>query len=344
MGDVDPAFIEDPEFRPKLEVINEAEGIPVINLSDDSKQLVLEIGDACKKWGFFQVINHGVPLELRHRMEKLSKEFFHQPLEEKRKVKRDDVCPLGYHDSEHTINVRDWKELFDFLVDDQTVVPVSSEPDDHEVRTLINQWPESPPGFREACKEYAREVEKLGHKVMELICLSLGLPADRCRGYFTDQTSIYRLNYYPPCPVPNLGFGVQPHKDASFFTVLTPDYSVEGLEVKRKTDEEWVRVLPIPDAFIINLGDIFQVLSNDAYESIMHRVVLNPVKERLSMLLFFFPSHYVSVKPFDELVNELNPAKYKAHNWGKFFAARNLSNFKKLPRENLVIQHYKVSQ
>ncbi|XP_038711417.1 probable 2-oxoglutarate-dependent dioxygenase At5g05600 [Tripterygium wilfordii] len=344
MGDVDPAFIQDPEFRPKLEFINEAEGIPVINLSDDSKQIVLEIGEASKNWGFFQVINHGVPLELRQRIEKVSKEFFHQPLEEKRKVKRNDSSPVGYHESEHTKNVRDWKEIFDFFVDDQTLVPASSEPDDQEVITLINQWPESPPGFREVCKEYAREVEELGHKVMELICLSLGLPADRCRGYFTDQTSVFRLNYFPPCPVPHLALGVGPHKDASVFTVLTPDDSVGGLEVKRKSDGEWVRVQPIPEAFIINLGDIFQVWSNDAYESVMHRVVVNSVKERVSMPFFFFPSHYVLVKPLDELVNELNPAKYKGHNWGKFFASRNLSNYKKLPKENLLIHHYKVSE
>ncbi|XP_038707842.1 protein DMR6-LIKE OXYGENASE 2-like [Tripterygium wilfordii] len=344
MEDVDPTFIQDPEFRPKLELINEAEGIPVINLSDDTNQLVLEIGDAAKIWGFFQVINHGVPLDLRQRMEKLSKEFFHQSLGEKRKVARDDSNPVGYHDSEHTKNVRDWKEIFDFFVDDQTLVPASPEPDDQEIRILTNQWPESPHGFREVCQEYAKEVEKLGHKVMELICLSLGLPADRCRGYFKDQTSIFRLNYYPPCPVPHLALGAGPHKDASVFTVLTPDDTVGGLEVQRKSDGEWVRVQPIPDAFIINLGDIFQVWSNDAYESVMHRVVVNSVKERISMPFFFFPSHYVSVKPLDELVNELNPAKYEGHNWGKFFASRNLSNYKKLPKENLLIHHYKASE
>jgi hypothetical protein len=58
------------------------------------------------------------------------------------------VNALGYHDGEHTKNVRDWKEVFDFLVEDRTMVPASHEPDDTELRTLTNQWPQYPPEFR----------------------------------------------------------------------------------------------------------------------------------------------------------------------------------------------------
>lgn len=151
MGEVDPAFIQATEHRPKLNTI-QIEGIPLIDLSvsdtRDLKQLVSEIGNACKKWGFFQVINHGVPLELCTRIKEAAKTFFDRPIEEKRKVKRDEVNAMGYHDSEHTKNVRDWKEVFDFLLEDPTFVPASPEPEDKEIRTLTNQWPENPPEFR----------------------------------------------------------------------------------------------------------------------------------------------------------------------------------------------------
>ncbi|XP_038711612.1 probable 2-oxoglutarate-dependent dioxygenase At5g05600 [Tripterygium wilfordii] len=346
MGEVDPAFIQNPEFRPKLEYI-EAEEIPVIDLSNfstvDTKELVLEIGNASKNWGFFQVINHGVPLELRQGMEKVGKEFFHLGLEEKRKVKRNEFNSMGYHDSEHTKNVRDWKEVFDFLLKDQTVIPASHEPDDQELRTLFNQWPHYPTSFREVCQEYAREVEKLGFKLLELISLSLGLPADRCHPYFKHQTSFIRLNYYPPCPAPHLALGVGRHKDAGALTVLAQD-DVGGLEVKRKSDGEWVRVKPIPDAFSINVGDVVQVWSNDAYESVEHRAVVNSVKERISIPFVMFPTHTVSVKPLDELVNQQNPPKYKEYNWGKFLANRNRSDYKKRTVENIQIDHFKVSE
>uniref|UniRef100_A0A2P2J2D1 Isopenicillin N synthase-like Fe(2+) 2OG dioxygenase domain-containing protein n=1 Tax=Rhizophora mucronata TaxID=61149 RepID=A0A2P2J2D1_RHIMU len=87
-----------------------------------------------------------------------------------------------------------------------------------------------------------------------------------------------------------------------------------------------------------------QVWSNDKYWSAEHRVVVNSQKERFSFPFFFFPSHYVQIKPLDELVNEQNPAKYKEFNWGKFFASRNRSDFKKREVENIQIDHFKVPE
>lgn len=111
---------------------------------------------------------------------------------------------------------------------------------------------------REACEEYAQEMVKLAYKLLELISLSLGLPAERLNGFFKDQTSFTRLNYYPRCPTPDLVLGVGRHKDSGALTILSQD-DVGGLEVKRKTDGEWVQVRPTPGAFIINVGDVIQV-------------------------------------------------------------------------------------
>lgn len=149
MADIDPAFIQAPEYRPKPKPNPiQIDEIPVIDLSNETKQVVLEIGEACEKWGFFQVINHGVPLELLERTKKTAIEFFHLPTDEKKLVKRDELHPMGYHDSEHTKNVRDWKEVFDFLAKDPTFVPASHDPDDTQLRTIRNQWPANPPEFR----------------------------------------------------------------------------------------------------------------------------------------------------------------------------------------------------
>ncbi|XVE49138.1 hypothetical protein DITRI_Ditri01bG0058200 [Diplodiscus trichospermus] len=158
MGEVDPAFIQDLEHRPKLSII-EDQGIPLIDLSvlnspdavsDPSTldSLASEIGDACKNWGFFQVINDGVPLEIRQKLENASRKFFAQPLEEKLKIRRDEVKVSGYYDAEHTKNVRDQKEVFDFTVQNPTIVPASTHPDDNELVEWHNQWPEYPPELR----------------------------------------------------------------------------------------------------------------------------------------------------------------------------------------------------
>ncbi|KAJ9135596.1 hypothetical protein P3X46_032762 [Hevea brasiliensis] len=354
MGEVDPAFVQELEHRPKLGIIA-AEGIPIIDLSTLSSSdatpdhsqalegLVKQVGNACRDWGFFQVINHGVSLEKREKIFNASKKFFAQPLEEKNKIRRDDKGALGYYDTEHTKNVRDWKEVFDFTAHNPIIIPASYKPDEKELTKLGNQWPEHPPDLREICEDYAKEMERLAFKLMELIALSLGLRPDRFHGFFKDQTSAIRLNHYPPCPFPHLALGVGRHKDPGGLTILAQD-DVGGLEVKRKSDGEWTWVKPTPNSYTINVGDISQVWSNDAYESVEHRVKVNPEKERFSIPYFFNPAHYTIVKPLEEIVNEQNPAKFRPYNWADFMANRKRSNFQKLDVENLQISHYRTSK
>ena len=109
-------------------------------------------------------------------------------------------------------------------------------------------------------------MEKLAFKLMELIALSLGLPKNRFHGFFEDQTTLIRVNHYPPCPSPDLALGVGQHQDAVALTILAQD-DVEGLEVKRKTDGEWILVKPTPNAYIINIADIIQVPISENMES-----------------------------------------------------------------------------
>ncbi|POO03044.1 Oxoglutarate/iron-dependent dioxygenase [Trema orientale] len=179
---------------------------------------------------------------------------------------------------------------------------------------------------------------------MELIALSLGLPAQRFSGFFKDQTTSLKLNHYPPCPIPNLALGLGRHKDSGVLTVLAQDDHVGGLQVKRKTDGEWILVKPTPDAYVINVGQIIQVWSNDRYESVEHRVIVNSEKERFSIPFFFRPAYYTMVKPLEELIDEQNPAKYRAYNWGKFYTTRKGSNFRKLDVENIQMEHFRVTK
>ncbi|XP_008792706.2 probable 2-oxoglutarate-dependent dioxygenase ANS [Phoenix dactylifera] len=352
---VDPAFVQAPEHRPKPTAPEAAVGIPLIDLSPilhspipaaggaappAISRLLAEVEAACLEWGFFQVINHGVPSELLDNIMAASKGFFALPAEEKRQVRRDDVNPLGYYDVEHTKNVRDWKEVFDFVVEEPAVLPASAEPGADEFLPLRNRWPEYPPGFREACEKYAKAANELAFKLLELIALTLGLPANRLNGFFKDQSSFIRFNHYPPCPSPHLALGVGRHKDGGALTILAQD--VGGLDVKRQSDGEWIRVKPIPNSYIINVGDIIQVWSNDKYQSAEHRVSVNSVGERFSIPFFFNPALYVMVQPLEELIDEeKRPAKYNAYNWGEFFKSRKNSNFKKLEMENTQIYHFK---
>ncbi|MED6189748.1 hypothetical protein PIB30_098998 [Stylosanthes scabra] len=149
-------FIQKLEDRPSLCTM-EAQGIPVIDLSPVTSSnpspsaietLVKEIGSACKEWGFFQVTNHGVPLSVKQNLEEASKKFFGQSVEDKKKVSRDESSPSGYYDTELTRNVRDWKQVFDFLAKEPTLFPLTSDEHDDRILHWTNKNPQYPPHFR----------------------------------------------------------------------------------------------------------------------------------------------------------------------------------------------------
>ncbi|CAL0313527.1 unnamed protein product [Lupinus luteus] len=127
-------------FRPRANA-SEAQGIPFIDLlsiccqedveshsnSDPAitEVFVKQVGNACREWGFFQVINHRVPLDRPQRIKSVAEELFQQSLEEKRKVRKDEVKTMGYYDREHK---ECWKQVFDVRMEDSTLGAVSFGP------------------------------------------------------------------------------------------------------------------------------------------------------------------------------------------------------------------------
>ncbi|KAJ7520295.1 hypothetical protein O6H91_20G077300 [Diphasiastrum complanatum] len=343
---IDPAFVLPPEFRPKqVEALQQLDEIPVIDLApllaNDEKgtqRIVEQVAKASEEWGFFQVINHGVPLKLLDDVEAEALKFFSLPLEEKRKIRRTLESPLGYFDTELTKNVRDWKEVFDFV----TRGKLEFAAPDGKLIVQENNWPENPPHLKDACEAWKEATVGLAYKLLELLALSLGLPATHFSPLFDKaDTNFIRLNYYPPCPAPDLVLGVSRHKDSGALTVLVQD-EVGGLEVRRK-DGEWIRINPRRDAFVINVGDLFQVWSNDRYKSVEHRVVVNEHKGRFSVPLFINPGYATNVFPIPELLDAQHPPKYREYNWGDFLQARKTSNFKNLGVENLQISQFAIN-
>lgn len=175
MGEIDPTFIQELEHRPKLAII-EAQGIPQIDLSPlvnlsladynnatAIQGLVDQVHDGCKNWGFFQVINHGVPIEICEQLMSVAKKFFDQPVEEKRKVMRNEANPLGYCDTEVTKTVREWKEVFDFTAGVPMVMPTEGD----QTVEYANQWPNHPSELR--YKNTVVTIMKMPNRQLELI-------------------------------------------------------------------------------------------------------------------------------------------------------------------------------
>lgn len=117
-----------------------------------------------------------------------------------------------------------------------------------------------------------------------------------------DMLQSMRMNYYPPCPDPHQVIGLTPHSDAVALTILLQVNEVEGLQIKK--DGKWVSIKPLPNAFIVNVGDILEIITNGTYKSIEHRAVVNSEKERLSVATFHYPGLNKEISPSKSLVEK----------------------------------------
>lgn len=113
---------------------------------------------------------------------------------------------------------------------------------------------------RELVAEYSKEVVELCGKLMRILGTNLGVGEDYLVEAFGGEEGLgacMRVNYYPKCPQPDLTLGISPHSDPGGMTLLYPDHHVSGLQVRRA--HSWITVNPLPNAFIVNLGDQLQV-------------------------------------------------------------------------------------
>ena len=104
--------------------------------------------------------------------------------------------------------------------------------------------------------KYCTSVRGLVLRLVEAISESLGLKKDSIEKALGKHGQHMALNYYPPCPQPELTYGLPGHTDPNLITVLLQD-QVPGLQVLK--DGNWVAVNPIPNTFIVNIGDQMQV-------------------------------------------------------------------------------------
>jgi len=95
-------------------------------------------------------------------------------------------------------------------------------------------------------------------KVLEMLGKALGIDEKEVKSLFEEGMQSMRMNYYPPCPQPDKVIGLTPHSDAVGLTILLQLNQMEGLQIKK--DGMWIPISPLPDAFVINIGDIMEVI------------------------------------------------------------------------------------
>lgn len=115
-------------------------------------------------------------------------------------------------------------------------------------------------------------------------------------------TLIVNLLHYPACPTPGLTAGAGRHSDISTITVLLQD-DVGGLYIRGIDDDSWIHVTPVEEALVINIGDVLQILSNDRYKSIEHRVIVDDKRSRVSIPIFVNPEPGEVICPLREALD-----------------------------------------
>ncbi|CAN1319049.1 Gibberellin 2-beta-dioxygenase 8 [Linum perenne] len=151
-------------------------------------------------------------------------------------------------------------------------------------------------------EQFATTVADLAQKLAQILAERVGRKSSFFKENCLASSCYLRMNRYPPCPMPTEVFGLMPHTDSDFLTILHQD-QVGGLQLVR--DGKWFAVKPNPRALIINIGDLFQAWSNDVYKSVVHRVVTNPQVERFSTAYFFCPSYDTKIE------SDCEPSVYK---------------------------------
>ncbi|PIA51993.1 hypothetical protein AQUCO_01000103v1 [Aquilegia coerulea] len=277
------------------------EQIPIIDFSllnsgipDQRAKVIQDLGKACQDWGFFMLINHGVPESLMERMLAVCQDFFNQTEEVKLKCAEEHVlAPIRYGTSFNPSvdKVFFWRDFLRVWVHPQFFSPPK------------------PADFSEIAMEYSQRTRQVVRELLKGISESLGL--EECyiekAMEFDSCFQILVANLYPPCPQPELAMGFPPHSDLGLLTLLIQNQN--GLQVNH--NGKWVNVHASPNTILVNTADHLERLSNGKYKSVLHRAIVNNKTTRISLVETHGPCPDKVVTPVAELVeNETYPAVY----------------------------------
>ncbi|KAL0718402.1 hypothetical protein Bca4012_067724 [Brassica carinata] len=293
--------------------------IPIIDLSNLDKKLVARaVVNASQNWGVFQVVNHEIPKELIQSLKKVGTHFFELSSEAEKEAVATPASSKdiqGYVTTSHK-DVEDNVDRVDHLF--HNLSPPSW--------IDYKYWPKNPPEYRQVNEEYARYVKKLAEKILGLLSEGLGLDREALfnRGFGGGDKAVYtmKINYYPPCPQPNLVLGLHPHTDVNGLTLLVPN-EIPGLQVFK--DDQWFELEYKPSAVVFLIGDPILRMSNGKYKNVLHRTTLNKEKSRMSWAVLLKPTYDMVIEPLMKLTvrgDDDEAPKFKPITYGELVYRR----------------------
>ncbi|KAM4100518.1 hypothetical protein ACB094_05G073400 [Castanea mollissima] len=280
--------------------------IPVIDLSllsssatiCEQEEELQKLKSALSSWGCFQAIGHGISTSFLDEIRQVTRDFFQQPMEEKKKIAKGvkDFEGYGADPVPEEGQSLDWSDrLF-----------VHVYPEDTRKSKF---WPESPAAFRDVLEEYTVKMKTFTETVSKAMAKSLSLEENCFLNQFGERGLLKaRFNYYSCCERPDLILGLKPHADGSGYTIILQD-DVEGLQVHK--DGKWYTVPTISHALFVLMGDQMEIMTNGLFKSPVHRVLTNTERERISVAMFYTPERKKEIGPEEGLVNQERPKLFK---------------------------------
>ncbi|PIQ44163.1 MAG: 2OG-Fe(II) oxygenase [Gammaproteobacteria bacterium CG11_big_fil_rev_8_21_14_0_20_46_22] len=315
------------------------ETIPQINLSplwNDPKTgietVARDVRKAYTTLGFAYLTNHNIPKEIIQLGFDAAKEFHALPLDSKMTIKQND-CFRGYVPmNASTLRVSTEGSARKPNQLDAFVMGFEPEKNSTDYQHGLyfsgdNQWPADLPNFKLKLERYRDAVLELAMQFLQVLSIAMGMPKDHLNQFFAPPTYWLRLQHYPEQPkhIPENQFGIAPHSDYGCFTLLAQN-DVEGLEVKHP-EGHWITVPHIPNAFILNTGDMTKRWSNDTFLSTPHRVINRSGKERYSIPFFVEPNMHAIVDPLTSCISEEKPKLHEPVMYGDHFMNRIQGNY-----------------
>ncbi len=292
--------------------------IPIIDFApflsgnaDDRLAVANKIANALHEIGFFYLVGHGVPEDLRSAIFEQTRVFYAQPEDLRETVRATPDWNRGvislFKDKETGLR------LFEvFKV--QAEYPENLDIDPIRAFFGPNRWPEFQPDLEVVAMDYFDSVTSLGRHLLHAMALGLDLPEDCFDAFFDKPISQLGLQYYQALP-PTANAqtsNIDPHTDECPITILAQG-EVSGLEVRRK-DGTWISAPVVPGAYVINVGDLMMWWSNGHYLSNAHRVRNLAGVDRYSVPFFFKPDAAAMVGPLPDLVKRDGAARFETVN------------------------------
>ena len=273
-----------------------------------------ELRFALTEVGFYFIVNHGVASgQIREVFRQVAR-FHARPLEEKLEIKLD-KHNVGYlpmkgdtlrTSTVATVTKPNLNEAL-FVARD---LP-SDHPDVLAGRRFrsANRWPSDLPGFREVIVDYCETIEQLVRTLVRLYARALRLPLEYFDHAFREPQYKLRMTHYPYRAVlADDDFGIAPHTDTSFLTLLAPN-DIPGLSIRTQSGK-WIDAPVIPGAFVVNGGQLLQRWTNDYFLATPHRAVNRSGGERYALAFFCDSNIDWPVAAVPTCVGPDNPPKY----------------------------------